>query len=467
MFFRKKKEENPAPAPEGRAAQRQPVPIKISSVEWRDGQQSLLATRIKTEDMLPILEKMEAVGYECMEMWGGATFDVAVRYLGDDPWDRVRAFKKLCKKTPLRMLLRGQNLVGYRQYPDDIVEKFVECAARAGIDKFLVFDGLNDVRNTEVAVRAVKKNGKTAEANICYTLSPVHTLDSYIRIAKEYEALGVTAIHIEDMAGMMTPGQVADAVREIGKAVRVPIHFHAHCTGGMADICYWEAIKAGASVVDCTVSSLSLGPAHPPVESIVTVLKGTGYEPDMDLDLLEEINSYFKKLREKYKEFESKFTGVDISVLKHQIPGGMLSNLESQLKTMNAESRIDEVFREVHQVRKDFGYPPLATPFAQMVGAQATVNVLTGKRYQMLSKESKNYIRGLYGRPAGEILPELKEAVLGSEPMITQRPGSLLEPGWEKAKSEAATLARTDEDVLTYALFPDVAEKFLKEKYQG
>ena len=436
-------------------------PIRISSVEWRDGQQSLLATRIRTQDMLPILPKMDEVGYECMEMWGGATFDVAIRYLGDDPWERVREFKKLCKKTPLRMLLRGQNLIGYKQYPDDVVEKFVELVAKAGIDKFLVFDGLNDVRNTETAIKAVLKNGKTAEANICYTISPVHTLEKYVQMAKDYAALGVKVIHVEDMAGMMNPKQVSDVIRAIRKEVGLPVHFHAHCIGGMADICYWEAIKAGACTVDCDVSALSLGPAHPPVESIVTCLKGTGFDPHLDMDLLAEINDYFMKLREKYKEFASKRTGVDISVLKHQIPGGMLSNLESQLKGMNAENRINEVFEEVHKVHKDFGYPPLATPFAQMVGAQATINVLTGQRYKMISNESKTYIRGMYGRPAGEIAPELKAAVLGNDKMITERPGSLIAPGWEKAKAEAAGFARTEEDVMTYALFPELAPAFL------
>ena len=288
----------------------------------------------------------------------------------------------------------------------------------------------------------------------------------YIPGTKDYAALGVKVIHVEDMAGMMNPKQVSDVIRAIRKEVGLPVHFHAHCIGGMADICYWEAIKAGACTVDCDVSALSLGPAHPPVESIVTCLKGTGFDPHLDMDLLTEINDYFMKLREKYKEFASKRTGVDISVLKHQIPGGMLSNLESQLKGMNAENRINEVFEEVHKVHKDFGYPPLATPFAQMVGAQATINVLTGQRYKMISNESKTYIRGMYGRPAGEIAPELKAAVLGNDKMITERPGSLIAPGWEKAKAEAAGFARTEEDVMTYALFPELAPAFLQKKYQ-
>lgn len=455
MFFWKKKEVAPHP-------------VKISSVEWRDGQQSLLATRIHTKDMLPILEKMDQMGFYCMEMWGGATFDVMIRYLGDDPWDRIRAFKKICKKTPLRMLLRGQNIIGYTQYPDDIVEKFVELAANAGIDQFLVFDGLNDIRNTETAIKAALKNGKSAEGNICYTISPVHTVEKYVQIAKDFQALGVSAIHVEDMAGMMTPKQVSDAIRAIREAVDLPIHFHAHCIGGMADICYWEAIRAGASVVDCDVSSLALGPSHPPLESIVTALRGTGYEPDMDMDLAAEVNEYIAGLVQQYHEFYSKRTGVDIGVLLHQIPGGMLSNLESQLHQMNAYDKMPEVLREVHRVHKDFGYPPLATPFAQMVGSQATFNVLMGERYKILSKESKEYIKGMYSRPPGEIAKELKDKVLGATgTMNTKRPGALLPPGWETARQAAGTLAKTEEDVMTYALFPEVGKNFLEQKYGG
>lgn len=456
MFFWKKKET---------AEATEKKPIKISSVEWRDGQQSLLATRIKTEDMLPILPQMDRMGYSCMEMWGGATFDVMIRYLGEDPWDRVRAFKRLCPNTPLRMLLRGQNLIGYVQYPDDIVEKFVELAAKAGIDIFLVFDGLNDIRNTETAIKAVLKNGKKAEGNICYTISPVHTVEKYVQMAKDFQALGVSAIHVEDMAGMMTPKQVTDVITAIRKEVPLPIHFHAHSTGGMADLCYWEAIRAGACVVDCDVSSLALGPSHPPLESIVTALQGTGYEPAIDMDLAMEINRYFAGLREKYKVFASKRTGVDIGVLRHQIPGGMLSNLENQLRQMNAYDRLPEVFEEVHRVHKDFGYPPLATPFAQMVGSQATFNVLMGARYKVLSKESRDYIKGLYGRPPGQIDPALQEKVLGKDgAMNTQRPGALIPPGWERMVQEARGLARTEEDVMTYALFPEIAREFLKKK---
>lgn len=439
--------------------------VKIASVEWRDGQQSLLATRIHTADMLPILDVMDQVGFDSMEMWGGATFDVSMRYLLEDPWERAHAFRQICSRTPLRMLLRGQNLIGYKQYPDDVVEKFVELSCRAGIDKFLIFDGLNDVRNTEIPIKAVIKNGKTAEANICYTLSPVHTLESYVDIARQFESLGVSAIHIEDMAGMMTPTQVSKAVSAIKSAVKVPIHFHAHSTGGMADVCYWEAIKAGAMAVDCCVSSLSQGPAHPPTESIVIMLSDTPFKTNIDMDKLCQVNDYFKQLRIKYAQFATTMTGIDISVLRHQIPGGMLSNLESQLKAMKAEDRMDEVFKEVYEVRKDLGYPPLATPFAQMVGAQATTNVLLGERYKMISKDIKNYIHGHYGRPTGEILPLLKEKVLGSGKPVSVRPGSLLKPEWDEAVKNAPFFARTEEDIMSYILFPDAAEVFLKKKY--
>lgn len=461
MFFRNRKDEKPYGQNSGK-------PVRIASVELRDGQQSLLATRMKTEDMLPILEKMDQVGYDSIEMWGGATFDVCIRHLDDDPWERIRECKKIVKKTPLRMLLRGQNLVGYRQYPDDIVDKFVERAAANGIDIFLVFDGLNDVRNTEAAIRAVKKYGKRAEANIVYTISPVHTIEKYVQIAKEYIALGVDAIHVEDMAGMVTPNEIFHVIQRMKKELQVPIHFHAHSTGGMAELCYWEAIRAGVDVVDCDVSALALGTSHPSVESLAVALKGTAYDPKLDMGLLQEINAYFMKLRAKYQEYVSKFTGVDIGVLQHQIPGGMMSNLEMQLKEMRAEDRMKDIFEEVHRVQKDFGYPPLATPFAQMVGSQATFNIVTGVRYQVIPKEVRDYVKGLYGRPAAEISGELEEKILtNGEVRNLARPGSLIPPQWEKVKHEAMMkgLARTEEDVLTYAMFPQIAEGFLTRKY--
>ncbi len=441
--------------------------IGISSVEFRDGQQSLLATRMKTEDMLPILAKMDAVGFCCMEMWGGATFDTALRYLDEDPWERVREFKKRVVKTPLRMLIRGQNLLGYRQYPDDVVKLFVQKAAEAGIDIFLVFDGLNDLRNCQTVIQEVKRAGKTVEANILYTVSPVHSIEKYVEIAKEYEKMGVAAIHVEDMAGLMPPGDAYKLVKALKEVLAVPLHIQCHCTGGMADMVYWEAIRAGVDVIDTDISSLSLGTAHPPTESFVAALAGTEHDTGLDMKLLEEINKYFLGLREKYKEFESKFTGVDISVLLHQIPGGMLSNMESQLKQMGMLERIDEVLAEVRRVREDFGYPPLGTPMSQIVGVQATMNVLSGERYKMLSTEAKDYIRGMYGKPPGEIAPVLLDKVIAGGAVITCRPANLLPPGLPEFRAQTKGLAQTDEELLMYALFPLEAAEFLKKRHKG
>lgn len=456
-WFTKKKPEQTYRAPAR--------PVQLSSVEFRDGQQSLLATRMTTADMLPILSKMDEVGYNCIEMWGGATFDACIRFLREDPWDRVRLFKRYVKKTPLRMLLRGQNLVGYRQYPDDIVERFVYAAADAGIDIFLIFDGLNDVRNTEAAMRAVINAGKQPEANILYTLSPVHCVEKYVEIAVSYERVGMKAIHLEDMAGMVDPTSVFETICALKSAIKVPLHFHSHCTGGMADISYWEAVRAGADVIDVDISALALGTSHPPAESLVVALSKTPWTTGIDLDLLSDINNYFMRVREKYKEVESKFTGVDINVLRHQVPGGMLSNLENQLKQMNMIERLDEVLAETAVVREELGYPPLGTPFSQIVGVQATMNVIMGQRYKMIPKETKDYIRGKYGRVPGKIAPELIKAVLEDEKPITCRPADLLEPEYDKIKALCAEFARTEEDILTYAMFPTVAESYLKEKY--
>lgn len=440
-------------------------PVKLSSVDFRDGQQSLLATRMTTADMLPILGKMDQVGYSCMEMWGGATFDSCIRFLDEDPWERVRRFKAYVKKTPLRMLLRGQNLVGYRQYPDDIVERFVFAAADAGMDIFLIFDGLNDLRNCEAATKAVLRAGKIPEANILYTISPVHSIETYVKIAVGFEKMGMQAIHLEDMAGMVQPVSVGSAIRAIKAAISVPLHFHSHCTGGMADIAYWEAIHAGVDVIDVDISALALGTSHPPAESLVVALQNTPWATGIALGLLAEINAYFLQIREKYKIFESKFTGVDISVLHHQVPGGMLSNLESQLKEMGVGDRLDAILKEVAIVRKDFGYPPLGTPFSQIVGTQATMNVITGERYSILPDESIAYIQGKYGKTPGAVAPELLRQILGDEKPLDFRPADLLAPEYEMMRTNSAAFARTEEDILTYAMFPVVAEAFLRKKY--
>lgn len=441
------------------------TPVKFNSVEFRDGQQSLFATRMTTADMVPLLNAMDQVGYDSMEMWGGATFDVAVRFLKEDPWDRIREFKKYVKNTPLKMVLRGQNLVGYKAYPDDIVEKFVEKAADAGIDVFLIFDALQDLRNCESAFRAVKKAGKKIEGSIQYNISPFHTIEKFVENGKEQEKMGVSLLHVEDMAGLMTPAAAYDLIKALKAELHVPIHLHCHCTGGMAEMAYWEAIRAGVDGLDVCVSSMSMGPAHPPIESFAAALKGTSRDPHIDVAQFKAINEGFLALRKKYAQFETKLIGVDVGCLEHQIPGGMLSNLENQLTAMKLYDRLPQVLEEVTRVRADMGYPPLATPSSQMCGAQATTNVLTGQRYLMVSNEIKDYCRGMYGIPPGPIAPELLSAALGDEKPGTKKPADMLAPGFETARAAAGPLARTEEDVLTYALFPTYAPEFLRTKY--
>ncbi len=441
-------------------------PAKLSSCDFRDGQQSLIATRMRTEDMLPILPQMDEFGFSCIEMWGGATFDACIRFLQEDPWDRLRAFKQCCTRTPLRMLLRGQNLLGYTPYPDDIVERFVTKAAETGIDIFLIFDGLNDIRNCRVAAKAALKAGKQVEGNIQFTSSPVHSIESFVRTAQEYVAIGATAVHLEDMGGMIDPITARNTVAAVKAAVDVPVHYHSHCTGGMTEITYWEVIRAGADVVDVDVSAMALGTSHPAAESIIAVLRGTPRDTGLDYGKLAPIATYLKAVRKKYAQFESKLQGVDINVVRHQIPGGMRSNLESQLTQMNSLDRLDEVLEEVVHVRADLGYPPLGTPFSQMCGAQASINVISGERYRMIPKEVRAYIKGQYGRAPGPVNQELVRKILGeSEKPITCRPADLIAPGYERIKEECADVARSEEDVLTYAMFPQVARSFLEKKY--
>lgn len=440
-------------------------PLKFNSVEFRDGQQSILATRVTTEDMLPFLSKMDQIGYETMEMWGGATFDVCVRFLQEDPWERVRTFKKYVKNTPLKMVLRGQNLVGYRAYPNDIVEKFVQASADAGIDIFVIFDALQDNRNLITAYNAVKKAGKKIEGSIQYNISPFHTTEVFVQNALEQQEMGAELLHVEDMAGLMTPTASHELISALKKALDIPVHLHCHSTGGMAEMCYWEAIRVGVDGVDASVSSLGMGPAHPSIESLITALKGTPRDTGIDVGQFTALNRGFQALRKKYAEFETQLIGVDVGCLQHQIPGGMLSNLESQLKMMNAYNRLPEVLEEVARVREDMGFPPLATPSSQMCGAQATTNVLTGERYKMVSKEIRDYCRGMYGRPPGKVNPELMKKALEGEKPIECAPADMLEPEYEKAKAEAGAFAKTEEDVLTFALFPNTSPAYLKKKY--
>lgn len=440
------------------------TPVRFNSMEFRDGQQSMLATRVKTEDMLPFLERMDQVGYTNMEMWGGATFDVCIRYLNEDPWERLRKFKAVMKNTPLKMVLRGQNLIGYKAYPDDIVERFVAAAARNGIDVFLIFDALQDLRNCETAFNAVKKAGKEIEGSIQYNISPFHTTEKFVENALEQQDMGVSAMHVEDMAGLMTPSAAHELISALKNNLDIPVYLHCHCTGGMAEMCYWEAIRAGVDGLDVSVSPLGMGPSHPAIESMIAALRGTPRDSGIDLALFNSLNADFKALRKKYSEHVSELVGVDVGCLQHQVPGGMLTNLESQLKGMKAFDRLPEVLEEVVRVRADMGYPPLATPSSQMCGQQATTNVLTGNRYGMISKEMADYCRGMYGIPPGPLGKELMEKALKGEQPISCRPADLLEPGWDDAVQEAGDLATSEEDVLTYALFPSIAPKFLKEQ---
>lgn len=407
--------------------------VRITETILRDGHQSLLATRMRTDDMLPVAEKLDAVGYYSLEMWGGATFDVCLRFLNEDPWERLRSLRKKIKKTNLQMLLRGQNLVGYRHYPDDAVTKFVEMAAKNGIDVFRIFDAVNDIRNVELAIKVAKKQDKTVEGTICYTVSPVHTVEQYIVMAKELAALDCDIICIKDMAGFISPKDAYDITSAIKKEVGLPVHLHSHCSSGMAPMAYMRACEAGVDILDTALSPLAWGTSQPPTEAVVGALKGTDYDTGLDVALLTEIAAHFWKVKEKYKAILDPIAErIDTNVLVHQIPGGMLSNLVSQLKEQKAMDKYDEVLKETARVRKDLGYPPLVTPTSQIVGTQAVFNVVLGERYKMISKEVKDYIRGLYGRPPAPIDPEVRKKAIGDEKPITCRPADLLSPEYEK-----------------------------------
>jgi len=418
--------------------------------------------------MVPIAEKMDQVGFFSFEVWGGATFDVSIRYLAEDPWARIRQLKLHIKRTPLQMLLRGQNVVGYRNYPDDVVIKFVEKAAENGIDIFRIFDALNDVRNMEVAIKTVKSVDAHAQGTICYTISPVHTVEHYVEVAKKLAEHDCDSICIKDMAGMLAPQDAFELVAALKKDVGLPVHLHCHSTSGMAITTYFRACNAGVDIIDTAFSPLSWGTSQPPVESVVATLKGTPYDPQFDMSLLNEIAEYFRELREKYydplKLINPKSEKVDPSVIIHQIPGGMFSNLLEQLKEQNALDRLEEVLREVPKVRKELGYPPLVTPTSQLVGIQAVFNVLSGKRYSMIPKEVKDYVKGLYGKPPASINEEVKRKIIGDEKPITCRPADLLEPILEKTPDEVKSYIKSEEDKITYALFPKAALEFFKKR---
>lgn len=443
-------------------------PVKITDTTFRDAHQSLMATRMRTESMLSIAEKMDSVGFFSMEVWGGATFDVCIRYLAEDPWERIRQLKRRIKHTPLQMLLRGQNIVGYRNYPDDVVIKFVEKAAENGIDIFRVFDALNDVRNMEAAIKTVKKMGKHAQGTICYTISPVHTIDYYVEVARKLAELDCDSICIKDMAGMLAPPPAYELITALKREVGLPVHLHCHCTSGMAMMTYLRACEAGVDILDAAFSPLAWGTSQPPVESIVAALKGTPYDPGFDMKLLQEIAEYFRELREKYYDplglIDPKAEKVDPSIMVHQIPGGMFSNLLEQLREQNALHRLKEVLEEVPKVRRELGYPPLVTPTSQLVGIQAVFNVLSGKRYSIVPKEIKDYVKGFYGKPPASIDEEVKRLIIDDEEPITCRPADLLEPALNKIPEDVKPYIESEEDMLTYALFPTTAIEFFRKR---
>ena len=439
-------------------------PLKITELVLRDAHQSLLATRMRTEDMLPIAEKLDQVGFFSLEMWGGATFDTCIRFLNEDPWERCRSLKKKMPNTPFQMLLRGQNAVGYRHYADDIVERFVKQSVEVGINIFRIFDALNDFRNIETALKTVKKCGETVEGCISYTVSPFHNVDLYLKMGKTLEDMGSDILCIKDMAGLLTPNVTKTLITELKKNIKIPIHLHTHATTGLVGMNMQCAIEAGVDMVDSAISSLSMGTSHYATECLVAALKGTPRDTSLDLDLLEEINDYFIEVKKNYSEFESDFKGVDINILKSQIPGGMISNMESQLREQNSLDKLEDVLKEVPRVRKDMGYPPLVTPTSQIVGSQATLNVLTGERYKVITKETRQCVLGNYGKLPAPISEELMGKVSEDGKVTDCRPADLLEPEWDTVCKELGDAHTSEEDRLTYALFPKVALKFFETR---
>ena len=439
----------------------------ITDVALRDGHQSLLATRMRTEDMLPIAQKLDAVGYWSLEVWGGATFDTCLRFLKEDPWERLRALRAAMPNTRLQMLLRGQNLVGYRHYADDVLERFIERSAGNGIDVFRIFDALNDVRNMDRAIREVKACGKHVEAAISYTVSPVHSLDRFVSMAKQLEDLGTDTLCVKDMAGLLEPMEAYHLIKRLKSAVKVPIHLHSHYTSGMSSMSALMAILGGLDMLDTAMSPLAGGTSHPATETLVASLKNTPYDTGLDLATFLPITEHFRTVRRKYRQFESDFTGVDAEILTSQIPGGMLSNLAAQLTEQDALDRMKEVLDEVPRVRKDMGYPPLVTPTSQIVGTQATLNVLTGERYKVITTETKNYFLGLYGRAPGQVDHDIMARAIGDEEPIKTRPADRLEPELEASKKELPASAETVEDQLSFVLFPAIARDFFEAREKG
>ncbi len=438
-------------------------PVKITDTIYRDAHQSRMATRMKTQDMLPVATDINEVGYWALEMWGGATFDSCLRYLKEDPWLRVRRLREHLPNPHFMMLLRGQNLLGYRHYPDDAVKEFIRLAVKNGISVIRIFDALNDTRNMELSIKTTKEHGAHAQASVVYTTSPVHDVEHYVSTAVELEEMGADSLCIKDMAGILSPTMGSRLVTEMKDALSIPIHIHCHMTSGMGAMTYLKCIEAGADIIDTCLSAFAGGTAQPATESMVAVLAETKYDTGLDLEQLAEINSHFKQVRGQYDEF---FTPADIDaqVLIYQIPGGMLSNLRAQLTQQGMMGKWDEVLREVPRVREELGYPPLVTPMSQIVGTQAVMNVATGERYGIKSKEVRDYVRGHYGRPPAEISDEVRRKIIGDEQPITGRPADLLDPIVEATREEISEYVRRPEDVISYIVFPEPAMQYFKHR---
>lgn len=441
--------------------------VKFTETVLRDAHQSLVATRMTTNDMIPILETLDQAGYESLECWGGATFDSSLRFLNEDPWERLRTIRKHVEHTKLQMLLRGQNLLGYKNYPDDVIERFVAKAIENGIDIVRIFDALNDTRNLETSFRAVKANGGHAQGCICYTISDIHTDEYYMEMVKIMGQMGANSIAIKDMAGILSPGRAYNLVKAIKGVTGLPLTIHTHETSGTGSMTLLKAVEAGADQIDTAISPLSRGTSQPPTETMNYVLREMGYETNLNLDKLNQIATYFKGIRDDFREtglLNPKVYDVDPGILISQVPGGMLSNLLGQLKEAKKEDHYEDVLKEIPRVRAELGYPPLVTPLSQMVGTQAVMNVITGDRYKMVPKEVKDYVKGLYGKSPGPIAEEIRTKIIGDEEVITCRPADLLQPQMEQFKEELGVLAQSEEDILSYASFPQVALPFLKKR---
>ncbi|MDA3924236.1 MAG: pyruvate carboxylase subunit B [Kiritimatiellae bacterium] len=441
--------------------------VRITDTTLRDAHQSLWATRLRTDDILAIAEDVDNAGYYSLECWGGATFDVCLRFLRENPWERLRLIKSICKNTPLQMLLRGQNVLGYKHYPDDVVERFIALACENGMDIFRIFDALNDSRNLEQAIKSVKKYGGHAQGTISYTYSPVHTVEKFVELAKEQESMGVDTICIKDMAGILTPGAATELIGALTKKLKIPVQLHSHMTSGMAPAMYLSAVKAGCGTVDTAVSTMSGYSSQPACETMVAIFEGEGYDTGINHKRVAKVNTYFKGLKKKREPKAGKIELIDAGVLEHHIPGGMISNLRSQLQQQDALDRLPEVLEELPRTRKDMGYPPLVTPTSQIVGVQSVLNVLAGKRYEMVTQETRNYVKGLYGRSPAKIDTKLSKKILKGEKAVTCRPADLLEPGLAHAADGLdSKFIRKEEDILSYCIFPEVALGYFKWREQ-